>query len=220
MARILLVEDETRLAGSIRAGLRDELHVVDVALDGREGMFAAVCGEYDVIVLDWMLPHTSGLDICRRVREEGLDVPILVLTARDRPTDAARILDAGADDHVRKPFAFEELVARIRALLRRRSTQRAAVWEVGPLTLDPARHRVTWEDREVRLTPKEFQLLEALVRARGSVLSKGQLSRAAWEDDDEPDSNVVEVYIAALRRKLHPRLIRTVRGVGYALEAP
>lgn len=220
MARILLVEDEPELARALRQGLEDELHVVEHRDEGTEGLFAAISGDHDLLILDWMLPGFSGVDICRRVRLDGLGVPILLLTARDTPRDVVAGLSAGADDYLRKPFDFEELIARVQALLRRAVGVRGPCYVVGALELDPAAHAVRWQGRAVHLAAKEFQVLEALVRRRGRVLSKGQLTQAVWGEDAEPDSNAVEVYVASLRRKLSPALIRTVRGVGYTLQEP
>lgn len=214
VARILLVEDEPALAEAVALGLRDEGHVVDVEHDGQEGLFAALDEAYELIVLDRMLPRFSGDAICRRLRVDGSTVPVLLLTARDTPRDVAEGLDAGADDYLGKPFAFEELTARVRALLRRAAGVASPRFQAGALELDPAAHRAWWDGREVALTAKEYQLLEALVRRRGRVLSKTQLARAAW--DAEPEDNVIEVHLSHLRRKLAPDCIRTVRGVGYA----
>ncbi len=214
MARILLVEDEAALAEALALGLRDEGHVVQVEHDGQEGLFAASERTYDLLIVDRMLPRFSGDDICRRLRVDGSLVPILMLTARDAPRDVVSGLDAGADDYVTKPFAFDELAARVRALLRRTSGGATGRFTLGSLELDPAAHRAWWGGREVALTAKEFLLVEALARRRGRVLSKAQLARAAW--DDEPEDNVIEVHLSHLRRKLAPEVIRTVRGVGYA----
>ncbi len=221
MARILIVEDEPQLASALRRGLQDEQHAVDVALDGEEGLWAAEGGEYELVVLDLMLPGVSGMEICRRLRAGGFDLPILMLTARDTTEDVVAGLDAGADDYLTKPFAFEELLARVRMLLRRSTGSKGALLQVGPLEVDTTAHRVWRDHEEIALTAKEYQLLEVLVRKTGSVLSKGQLTDALWERDTEPDSNAVEVYIASLRRKIDrdrsPKLIHTVRGMGYVV---
>lgn len=215
MARILIVEDEVALADAVARGLRGERHVVQVEHDGQEGLFAALSGGFDLLLLDRMLPRFSGDDLCRRLRLDGLTVPVVLLTAKDTTRDEIEGLDAGADDYLTKPFAFEVLLARIRALLRRSGGPGERV-RVGDLELDPAGHRAWWDGREVELTLREFQLLEALVRRRGRVSSKRALAEAAWET--EPEENVVEVYVSHLRRKLAPDLVRTVRGVGYVLQ--
>jgi DNA-binding response OmpR family regulator len=223
VARILIVEDEAPLAASLATGLRDELHAVDLAADGEDGLWAARGGEYELVVLDLMLPRLPGLEVCRRLRAAGQLVPILVLTARDTTQDVVAGLDAGANDDLTKPFAFEELLARVRALLRVRTQTLAARLVVGPLELDAAARRVLLEGREVDLTAKEYQLLEVLVRRQGTILGKGQLADALWERDGEPDSNAIEVHVASLRRKLdrgrRHELIHTVRGFGYVVRA-
>jgi two-component system, OmpR family, response regulator len=221
MARILLVEDEPRLALAVERGLQDELHAVDVVLDGPDALVAAGSGRYDLMVLDWMLPGCSGVEVCRRLREDGVQLPILMLTARDADADVVRGLDAGADDYLTKPFSFEVLLARVHALLRRAEGRGASTVAVGPLRVDLGAHRVWWGDRELRLTAKEYQLLARLARRPGAVVSRDQLLAAAWERDMEPASNAVEVHVAKLRRKIdrpfEGRLIHTVRGIGYAL---
>lgn len=214
MARILIVEDEEALARSVRRGLEDEGYRVTVEHDGQEGLFRALSGGFDLVVVDRMLPRFPGDELCRRLRLDALDVPILMLTARDSSADIVSGLDAGADDYVTKPFVFDELLARIRALLRRAHGSRE---RLGPLEIDAAAQRVFCHGEEIVLTAKEYLLLEALVRGRGRVLSKAQLALAAWDDD--PGDNVIEVYISSLRRKLPAGLIHTRRGLGYLFEA-
>jgi DNA-binding response OmpR family regulator len=216
MARILVIEDERALARSLRIGLEDELHVVHVEHDGQEGLFRALGGRFDLVILDRMVPRFSGDEICRRLRLDGVAVPILMLTARDTTEDVVEGLDAGADDYLTKPFSFDVLLARARALLRRSTGQPDGELVVGALRIDPSRHLVWWRDNEVVLTAKEFQILESLARRPGRILSKAQLAEAAWEGDAL--DNVIEVHISHLRRKLSAEVIRTVRGVGYALE--
>jgi DNA-binding response OmpR family regulator len=222
--RILVVEDEAALADALRAGLTDERYAVDVARDGEEGLWAARSGVYDAIVLDRMLPKLPGIDVCRRLRAERSQVPILMLTAMDTTRDVVAGLDAGANDYLVKPFAFEELLARLRALLRATSADRTSAIEVGDLRIDTAAHTVTRAGEAVELTTKEFQLLEFLARRRGEVVSKERLSEALWPHDCEPDSNALEVYVANLRRKLErgrtQPLLHTVRGAGYVLREP
>jgi DNA-binding response OmpR family regulator len=219
--RVLVVEDEAALADALRAGLTDELYAVDVARDGEEGLWAARTGVYDAIVLDLLLPKLPGIEICRRLRAERSSVPILMLTAMDSTRDVVTGLDAGANDYLVKPFAFEELLARLRALLRSASVDRTSAIEVGDLRIDTAAHTVTRAGRAVELTAKEFQLLEYLARRRGEVVSKERLAEALWAHDCEPDSNALEVYVANLRRKLERGrehgLLHTVRGAGYVL---
>ena len=219
--RVLVVEDEAALADALRAGLTDERYAVDVARDGEEGLWAARSGVYDVIVLDLLLPKLPGLELCRRLRAERSLVPILMLTAKDSTRDVVTGLDAGANDYLVKPFAFEELLARLRALLRSASVDRTSVIEVGELRIDTAAHTVSRAGHDVELTAKEFQLLEYLARRRGEVISKERLAEALWAHDCEPDSNALEVYVANLRRKLElgreHGLLHTVRGAGYVL---
>jgi len=215
--RILVVEDEKALADALRAGLTDELYAVDVARDGEEGLWAARSGSYDAVVLDLQLPKLSGIEVCRQLRAERLFVPVLMLTALDSTRDVVKGLDAGANDYLAKPFAFEELLARLRALLRDASRDRSSAMTIGDLRIDSAAHAVTRAGRPVELTVKEFQLLEFLARRRGEVVSKERLAEALWAHDCEPDSNALEVYVANLRRKLELGSLHTVRGAGYVL---
>ncbi len=223
MARILIVEDEVALASALRRGLEDERYAVDVSHDGEEGLWAASGEEYDLLILDLMLPRIDGLEVCRRLRADGRDVPVLMLTARDTTADVVSGLDAGANDYLKKPFDFDELLARVRALIRSASRATTSVLELADLEVDLAGRRVRRAGDEVSLTAKEFQVLEYLATHAGEVISKTRLAEAAWARDDYPDSNVLEVYIGNLRRKLDRgrdrALIHTVRGAGYVLRA-
>jgi DNA-binding response OmpR family regulator len=222
--RILVVEDEPALAAALRRGLEDELFAVDVARDGEEGLWAARSGAYDLVILDLLLPRLPGMEVCRRLRGEGARVPILMLTARDSTRDVVLGLDAGASDYLTKPFAFEELLARVRALLRRTTAARTSVVEIGDLAIDTAAHRASRAGEAIELTAKEYQLLEYLAVHEGEVVSKGRLAEALWAHDCEPDSNAIEVYVAHLRRKIDRGravlLLQTVRGAGYVLRVP
>jgi DNA-binding response OmpR family regulator len=221
--RILVVEDEPGIALFIRQGLSEAGYAVDVAGDGEEGLDYALAAEYDAIVLDILLPRMDGLDLLRELRDRGMMTPVLLLTARDAVEDRVQGLDAGADDYLVKPFAFSELLARIRALLRRPPLQTEAVLRVGDLEMDIARHEVRRSQRVIELSPREFALLEYLIRHPTQVLSRTQIIEHVWNFDFSYESNVVDVYIGYLRRKLNRSsdtpLIHTVRGVGYRLSA-
>jgi DNA-binding response OmpR family regulator len=221
--RTLVVEDEPGIALFIRQGLSEAGYAVDVAGDGEEGLDYALAAEYDAIVLDILLPRMDGLDLLRELRDRGMMTPVLLLTARDAVEDRVQGLDAGADDYLVKPFAFSELLARIRALLRRPPLQTEAVLRVGDLEMDLPRHEVRRAQRVIELSPREFALLEYLIRHPTQVLSRTQIIEHVWNFDFSYESNVVDVYIGYLRRKLNrgsdTRLIHTVRGVGYRLSA-
>jgi two-component system OmpR family response regulator len=220
--RILLVEDEVKMARALRRGLEQEGHAVDVAADGNDGLSKALEYEYDAVVLDVMLPGRDGYSICRELRSSGRWSPVLMLTARDAVDDRIRGLDAGADDYLVKPFAFGELLARLRALVRRGPSERPPMISVGDVELDPAAHTVTRSGRPVELSAREFALLEFMMRHPGEVLSRTRILEQVWDYSYSGFSNVVDVYVAYLRRKLErpfgSPLIRTVRGVGYALD--
>jgi DNA-binding response OmpR family regulator len=219
---ILAVEDERRLAQVVRRVLEEEGHTVDVAYDGEEGLAMAMDGTHDVIVLDILLPGIDGIEVCRSLRAGRVDTPILLLTALDAVEDRVRGLDAGADDYLPKPFAFQELLARLRALGRRRVQAREPnQLQAADLVLDLRRRRGERNGKTIELSPKEFALLEFLMRNEGRVITRTQILDHVWGYDYAPDSNLVDVYITYLRRKVdrgHDRkLIRTVRGAGYAL---
>ncbi|MFT3771743.1 MAG: response regulator transcription factor [Minicystis sp.] len=219
--RILVVEDEPRLRELIARTLRGEGYEVDAAGDGAEGFDRAQAGAYDLVVLDVMLPTMSGLEISMRLRRKGVRTPVLMLTARDAVDDRVAGLDAGADDYLVKPFAFVELSARIRALLRRQGDPAAGTLKVDDLVLDRVRREVVRGERRTELTAREFALLEYLMRNAGRVLTRDQILQAVWPPDYEGNSNVVDTYVHYLREKIDARpakpLIRTVRGVGYTL---
>jgi two-component system OmpR family response regulator len=219
--RVLVVEDEAKLANLVARGLREEGYAVDVAGRGEDALWMAHAAPYDAILLDVMLPGADGFEVCRRLREQDVWSPILMLTARDAVGDRVAGLDAGADDYLPKPFAFDELLARVRSLVRRAPTKRPAVLEVGSLRLDPAAHRAWRGDVELDLSPKELSLLELFLRRPGMVLSRSELLDGAWDIAFERRSNVVDVYVRYLRDKIDRpfgcRSIETVRGVGYRL---
>jgi two-component system OmpR family response regulator len=219
--RILVVEDEIRLATLLRRGLSEEGHGIDLALTGEEALDWTTAADYDAIVLDIMLPGIDGLEVCRRLRQRRIQTPILLLTAKDAVPDRVAGLDAGADDYVVKPFAFAELAARLRALVRRPPETVGTSLEVGNLRLDPATHQVWVSKTEVDLPNKEFRILEYLMRNPNRVLTRSMIADHVWDYDFPNVTNVIDVHIRALRRKLsdpYPgRLIQTVRGVGYRL---
>jgi DNA-binding response OmpR family regulator len=220
--RILVVEDEKHLARSIKRGLEAEGFAADVALDGNEGLALAIGADYDAIVLDIMLPGLNGYRVCAQLREAGNWTPILMLTAKDGEYDEAEALDTGADDFLSKPFSFVVLVARLRALLRRGRRERPAVLRCGDLALDPAAHRAWRGDEEVALTPRQFALLEFLMRRAGEAVSKATILDHVWDFAFDGDPNIVEVYVRNLRKKIDEpfgrHAIETVRLVGYRLD--
>jgi len=222
--RILLVEDDPRVASFIRRGLREERYTVDVAKDGEQALFFAQTGEYDLIVLDVMLPKRDGLDVLRRLRSDRVTVPVLILTAKDELQDKVTGLNAGADDYLTKPFGFDELLARIRALLRRRGDLMPTVLRAEDLELDVVRHRAVRAGKPLILTNREFSLLEFLLRHPNQIVTRTMLAEHVWEHDFDPLSNVIDVHIARLRRKIDesftPKLLETIRGSGYILKTP
>jgi two-component system OmpR family response regulator len=221
--RVLVVEDDVKMAGLIRRGMREEGLAADVAVRGEDALWMAGANEYDAIVLDVMLPGIDGFETCRRLRRENVWTPVLMLTARDAVEDRVAGLDGGADDYLTKPFSFAELLARLRALVRRGPVETPAVLEVGGLRLDPATRRVWRGATEIGLSTKEFALLETLMRRPDEVLSRYRLLEHAWDYDYENRSNVVDVYVRYLRQKIDRPFgldsIETVRGAGYRLRS-
>jgi two-component system OmpR family response regulator len=222
--RVLVVEDDVKMAGLLRRGLVEEGLAADVARTGDDALWMARANEYDTIVLDVMLPGANGFEVCRRLRESGTWTPVLMLTARDSVDDRVSGLDAGADDYLTKPFSFAELLARLRALVRRVPVERPAILEVGDLTVDPATRQVWRGEAEIPLSAKEFALLETFMRRPGQVLSRYQLLEHCWDYAYENRSNVVDVYVRYLREKIDRPFgrnsIETVRGAGYRLRRP
>jgi len=219
--RILLVEDDHKAARLLSKGLREERFVVDVADSGAAGDEMAGTNDYDVIVLDWLLPDKEGIEVCRDLRARGLATPILMLTARDALEDRVAGLNAGADDYLVKPFGFAELLARIQALLRRSNLTRPVVLTVADLCLDPASHRVARDGVTISLTPREYAILEVLMRHAGQLVTRATLAERVWETERDDFTNLVDVHISHLRRKIDTAgtmaLIHTVRGRGYLL---
>jgi DNA-binding response OmpR family regulator len=222
--RVLLVEDNRRLSNSLKASLADGGYAVDVAYDGVEGQELAEMTPYDAIILDILLPRRDGLEVCRELRNQRINTPILMLTARDAIEDRVRGLDSGADDYLVKPFAIDELHARLRALLRRDSSDKTGLLKVADLELDPAAHTVSRNSMQIELTAKEFALLEYMMRNPNRLITRQMVENHVWSYDYEGASNVVDVYIRRLRRKIDDhfdiKLIETVRGAGYRMQKP
>ncbi len=221
--RILVVEDEVRLAAYVKRGLEAEGYSVDVVSDGEQGLWMAENQPYDAVVLDIMLPKLNGYQVCAGLREAGNWVPILMLTAKDGEFDEAEALDTGADDFLRKPFSFVVLMARLRALIRRKTGERPTILSVGDLTLDPASRSVRRGESGIDLTPREFAMLEYLMRHPGEALAKSDILANVWDWAFDGDPNIVEVYVGYLRKKIDApfgcKTLQTVRGVGYRLMA-
>jgi two-component system copper resistance phosphate regulon response regulator CusR len=221
--RILLVEDDSDAAAVLAKGLREHAYAVDISHDGREALELAATNDYDLIVLDLLLPGIDGLEVCKRVRADGLTTPLLMLTARGEPDQRVEGLDVGADDYLPKPYHFPELLARVRALLRRGPALASAVLEVDDLKIDTRAQQVRRAGRPIQLTTKEYALLEYLARRRGHVVGRADIAEHVWDDSFDPLSNLIEVYIQRLRRKIDDgesvKLIHTRRGAGYCLTA-
>jgi heavy metal response regulator len=220
--RILLIEDERKVASFLQRGLGAEHYSVDVAYDGEEGLARLCNGPYDLVILDVMLPQRDGLAVLREARQRGVQTPVLLLTARDTLADKVTGLDQGADDYLTKPFAFEELLARVRALLRRGAPAQPTILAFADLRLDPAARQVTRAGKRIDLTAKEFALLEFFLRNPGRVLSRALIAQHVWGVEFDTFTNVIDVYVKYLRKKIdadfEPKLIHTVRGAGYVLK--
>lgn len=218
--RLLLVEDDTLLGDGIRAGLTQEGYTVDWLRDGEAADGALKSEHFDLMVLDLGLPRRSGLEVLKSLRGRGTELPVLILTARDTVADRVAGLDAGADDYLIKPFALDELTARLRALLRRHSGRAVNTISHGDIVLDPAAHAVNQSGKPIELSPREFAVLQLLLEQRGKVLSKARLEESLYAWGEEVESNAIEVYVHHLRKKLGAELIRTIRGVGYVIDNP
>lgn len=221
--RILLVEDESDAAAVLAKGLREHAYAVDIASDGRQALNLVATNDYDLIVLDLLLPRIDGLEVCRQIRSDGFTTPVLMLTARGEPDQRVEGLDVGADDYLPKPYHFPELLARVRALLRRGPALASAVLHVEDLEIDTRAQQVRRAGRAIQLTTKEFALLEYLARRQGEVVGRADIAEHVWDDSFDPLSNLIEVYIQRLRRKIDDgesvKLIQTRRGAGYCLTA-
>lgn len=222
LMRVLLVEDEPRMAQVIMKGLREQSYAVDVANDAQTALYLATVNDYDLIVLDVLLPDRDGYEVCRELRTRRNPTPILMLTARATIEDRLTGFEAGADDYLTKPFSFRELLARLHALLRRDSQLRPDILEIADLVVDSAGHKVSRADQEIQLTAKEYALLEYLARRTGQLVSRGEIAAHVWDDSFDPFSNAIEVYINRLRKKIDEqhttKLLHTRRGEGYILE--
>jgi len=220
--RVLIVEDEKKIAEFVKRGLKEEGYAVDIANDGENGFFLAKTNEYDIILLDIMLPKIDGVTLCRKIREGGVGSPVIMLTAKDSVEDKVQGLDSGADDYITKPFAFEELLARIRAILRKRSSHASTLLKVGDLAMDLTTHKVNRSGKAIDLTTKEFALLEYLMRNADKVVTRTMISEHVWDIDFDTFTNVIDVYINYLRNKIDSgnkkKMIQTIRGRGYMLK--
>ncbi|HZJ42207.1 MAG TPA: response regulator transcription factor [Pyrinomonadaceae bacterium] len=220
--RILLVEDEPRMANVIAKGLREHAYAVDVSGDGDAALYQTSINDYDLIILDVLLPKRNGFEVCRDLRMSGNSTPVLMLTARATVDDRVEGLEAGADDYLTKPFSFRELLARVKALLRRETKLRPDIFQIGDLIIDSASHRVSRANQEVVLTAKEYALLEYLAQRKGQLVSRADIATHVWDESFDPFSNAIEVYMNRLRKKIDERhsskLLHTRRGEGYILE--
>ena len=220
--KILVVEDEKKVASFLKKGLEQEYYSVDVAFDGKEGLNYIFSNEYDLIILDIMLPFMDGISLLKKIRKEKIGTPILMLTAKDTVDDKVTGLDSGADDYLAKPFAFEELLARIRALMRRKEESKSLILAVDNLSLDTQTHKVMRGGKEIILTPKEYSILEYLLRNKNNVVSRMKLTDHVYEYHFDPDTNVIDVYINKLRNKIDKdfkyQLLHTIRGIGYMIK--
>jgi heavy metal response regulator len=220
--RILVVEDEKKVASFLKKGLEEEYYAVDCAYDGEEALYMVEANDYDLVILDIMLPKIDGLEVLKGVRDKGLPLPVLMLTAKDSVEDVVKGLDAGGDDYLTKPFAFAELLARVRALLRRKGREPTGELRVADLVLDPVTHAVSRGGQEIDLTAKEYALLEYLMRHANRVVTRTMISEHVWDYHFDPMTNVIDVYVNHLRKKVDldssQRLIHTIRGVGYTLK--
>lgn len=220
--RILLVEDEPKIASFIQRGLKEEHYTVDLANDGEKGLFLAEINTYDLIILDIMLPGKDGVSVCKELRSKKIDVPILMLTAKDRLRDKVSGLDSGADDYLTKPFAFDELLARVRTLLRRKRTDKTTILKVADLELDQLSHKVKRSGKEINLTSTEYAFLEYLMLNADQIITRTMISEHVWSEDFDSFTNVIDVYINYLRNKIDKgfkkQLLHTVRGAGYVLK--
>jgi len=218
---ILLVEDDAKIAKFITKGLQEEMYQVDCAADGEDGFLFLKLNSYDLVILDLMLPKLGGIELCKKIRKKGITTPVIMLTAKITVKEKVEGLEAGADDYLTKPFAFDELLARVRAI-QRRTTIKAADLQYGLLRIDLLAHRVFYNDQEIILRPKELAMLRYLLSNTGRVLSRTRILENAWGYDFDPQTNVVDVYISHLREKLNPffpaGIIRTVKGMGYMIE--
>jgi len=220
--KILVVEDEKKVASFLKKGMEQEYYTVDVSNDGKSGLNLALSEEYDLIILDIMLPVMDGITVLKKIRSENIETPVLMLTAKGNVEDKVEGLNMGADDYLPKPFAFEELLARVRALIRRKDKVKSTILSVADLSLDTQAHKVKRGESEISLTPKEYSILEYLLRNKNHVVSRMKLTEHVYEYQFDPDTNVIDVYINKLRNKIDKdsdqQLIRTIRGIGYMIK--